>query len=143
MNKIKIIAVGLLLSIFMACNSKCNLNGISASELLMTNAEERNIDYCDILTLASSNDKSAIKQISLLEFENAVGYDHGIVLVKLIEKVGERNYIEGIKGLSAEQLNKVKSYLEVGIEYGDTNREQEFKKRFPQLFAFLTPTTRK
>jgi hypothetical protein len=138
MNRIKIIVVGFLLVTFAACKPKCEVKGISVSELLMTNAEERNIDYCGILSLASSNDKSAIKQISLLEFENAVGYDHGIVLVELIEKIGENNFIVGIKKLTIGERNRVKSYLEVGIEYGETDGEHDLKKRFPKLFDVLT-----
>lgn len=140
MNKIKIILLLLITVIFTACNPKCDVNDITASELLLINAQERNIDYCNLLTSASTNDKAAIKQISLLKFENAVGYDHGIVLVGLIQKIGERNYINAIQGITTEEKSAIISYIEIGIEYGGSKHKQNFKIRYPKLFTFLMST---
>lgn len=138
MNKIKTMLLGFLSVAIFGCNPKCEVKGIYATELLLTVASEKGIDYCDILSLATVNDTSAIKQLSLMNFENAVGYDHGIVLVELVEMIGEKNYINAIKELNPDELNRVESYFDVGLEYGVKDKKTDLNQHSPLLFHFFS-----
>lgn len=122
-----------------SCSERCKINNIEVSELLGSVSHQKNIEYCELLKQALKKNKSAIREISLLEFDNAVGYDHGYVLVELILSVGEETYIEVIKPLNSTQKNLVLSYLEVGIEYGNISNihSKNINEVFPQVYQYL------
>jgi hypothetical protein len=87
-----------------SCNNKCIVDNIEVSELLSTVAKEKSIDYCDLLKTTLIGNKDAIKKLSLLEFNDAVGYDHGAVIVDLIIALGETEYIKSV-GSPKKQYN--------------------------------------
>ena len=138
-NFCKIIAVSFLLLLANSCNNKCIVDNIEVSELLSTVAKEKSIDYCELLKVALTGDKNAIKKLSLLEFDNAVGYDHGEVIVDLITAIGEAKYIKAIETTNVEQKNLINSYVDVGLEYGNNSliKGKDFKTAFPVLYIFL------
>lgn len=135
----KIIVASLLLLFTSSCNNKCFVDDIEVSELLSTVAKEKSIDYCDLLKDALAGNKKAIKNLSLLEFNDATGYDHGVVIVDLITKLGETEYIKVISTINTEQKNLINSYVDVGLEYGSSPllKGKDFKTTFPDLYAFL------
>lgn len=139
LNFCKIICIYILPLFIISCNNKCEVDNIEVSELLGTVAKEKSIDYCELLKVALTGDKNAIKTLSLLEFDNAVGYDHGAVIVSLITAVGETEYIKAISTTNKEQKNLIHSYIDVGLEYGNNPliKEKDFKNTFPKLYIFL------
>lgn len=140
MIKLKLIFSGILLiSTVSSCRLSCDVKDISVSELLLESAVDKGIDYCDVVTKASLNDDDAIKQISVMDFDNAVGYDHGAVLVDLILKIGEQKYIEIITAFTKEDKNRIKGYLRVGLEYGGNPqvKSKSIDEAFPKLYIFL------
>lgn len=102
-NFYKIIFLHMLLLFVNSCSNKCVVGNIEVSEALGTVAKEKSIDYCELLKAALAGDKNAIKKISLLEFDNAIGYDHGAVIVDLIIAIGEREYIKTISTVNSKQ----------------------------------------
>ncbi|MFD2036344.1 hypothetical protein ACFSKL_16185 [Belliella marina] len=123
-----------------SCKNECKNSEIEVSELLEISANERSIDYCGILVKAINGDEKSIKELSLLDFQNAVGYDHGTVIVGLIINVGEMNFIEAIYGINAEQKNMIKAYVDIGLEYGYIRNQittKETETEFPILHEFL------
>lgn len=139
LNFCNIISVCFLLLLVNSCSNKCVVDNIEVSELLGTVAKEKSIDYCELLKVALTGDKNAIKKLSLLEFDNAVGYDHGAVIVDLITAIGETEYIKAISTTNREQKNLIHSYIDVGLEYGNNSliKEKDFKSAFPDLYVFL------
>lgn len=139
LNFCNIISVCFLLLLVNSCSNKCVVDNIEVSELLGTVAKEKSIDYCELLKVALTGDKNAIKKLSLLEFDNAVGYEHGAVIVDLITIIGETEYIKAISTTNKEQKNLIHSYIDVGLEYGNNSliKEKDFKSAFPNLYAFL------
>jgi len=138
LNFCKFISVYFLLLLAISCNNKCIVNNIEVSELLGTVAKEKSIDYCKLLKTALTDDKSAIKKLSLLEFDNAAGYDHGVVIVDLITVVGEAEYMKAISTANKEQKILINSYINVGLEYGNHHLQgKDFKNVFPDLYVFL------
>ncbi|WP_372473447.1 hypothetical protein AB4865_11555 [Capnocytophaga sp. ARDL2] len=122
-----------------SCKTNCEINGIKVDELLYSVSYNKSIYYCELLELALNGDDEAIKEISLLEFYNAVAYEHGIIVVELILHIGENNYIKAIEGLNEKQKHLVEAYVNIGLEYGVNSRinNKEINKQFPKLDLFL------
>jgi hypothetical protein len=94
-----------------------------------------------LLKKATTNDTNSIKQLALLDFSLGVvsSYDHGAVLVDLIELIGEDRFIRSLATISNEQKREIKSYIEVGLEYGNNPKlqAQTFNGAFPKTYDFL------
>ncbi|WP_132065995.1 hypothetical protein [Aquimarina spinulae] len=107
-----------------SCNNCNEIQGIEIPELL-----NRQIDdsYCDTLDKAIKLDKEAIIKISTYKISDAGGYEHGYVLIRLIEKIGEQEYLRAIENLSLEEKKSIESYLWAGLGYG-VNKIYKTKK---------------
>ena len=123
---------------FVGCGGKV-INGIDVSESLLVVSDEQGIDYCKLLSKAVNGDDVSIMQLSILKFYESVGYDHGAVIVDLIEHIGENKFIHSLKMASAEQKEMIKWYIEAGLEYGNNPSLQDnaFEEVFPKIYFFL------
>ena len=131
-----------LYSIFLICFVCCKgrvISGIYVSESLLIVSEGQGIDYCKLLSKAINGDDVSIMQLSILNFYESVGYDHGAVIVDLIEQIGENKFIHSFKIANTEQRNLVKWYIEAGLEYGNdpSLHGKAFKEVFPKVYIFL------
>ena len=92
-----------------------------------------------MLNKAIAKDANSIKQLTLLDFGDAAGYDHGTVIVDLIDLIGEEKFIQSLGAINEKQKNKLNSYLIVGIEYGNNPNLQgkTVKEAFPKIYDFL------
>jgi hypothetical protein len=122
---------------FFNCSRQKVINGIVVSELLLIVSKERHINYCQLLNEATKGNVTSIKQLALLEIYDGVGYDHGGVIVDLIELIGEDKFIQSLAAITNEQKRNVKSYIEAGLEYGNNLQSKTFKKAFPKTYDFL------
>lgn len=131
-----------LMLVYSSCNNKSvKVHGIDVSPLLNKVAKEQNIDYCKLLEKALNGDTKSILQISLLEFYDGCGYDHGAVLVDLIRIIGEESYINSIGTTNETQRHRILSYVEVGLCYTTSNvyySNKTVEDEFPRLYAFLS-----
>lgn len=136
---LNVIIIFFCINLIPSCKDSCNIRGIEVSELLSVSAKEKHINYCALLKTALDNNKEAVKELSLLEFYDAAGYDHGSVLVDLILLIGEEKYIESISTFNPNQKKLVKSYIEVGLLYGENQNlvGKNFENSFPKLDIFL------
>ena len=135
-----IAAIGLILSAN-SCNT-ARENKYNVSKLLIEVSHENDVDYCSLLENAYAGDIDAIKQLSLMEFHEACGYEHGIILKNLIKEIGEDAYILAIKETTEKQRQMILGYLDVGIQYDSpediTITQNDVEEVFPKLFLFLT-----
>lgn len=131
--------LSIVLFMCFACSGHKEINGIEVSDLLLIASKEQNIDYCKLLNKALKGDDSSIRQLVLLKFYDSVGYDHGAVLVELIEVIGEDIFIHSLTTITNDQKKWIKSYIEVGLEYGNNNhlKPQTIKEAFPKIYQFL------
>ncbi len=139
-NSIKITIAILLLFCISCSNDKCtNVAGIEVSELLLMSSTKQDYNYCELLRNAVKADENSIKKLSLLQFYDAVGYDHGSVIVDLILLIGEAKYISAISGISSKVKSMIREYIEVGLEYGENPalKNKKLLTAFPKLYAFL------
>lgn len=114
------------------------IEGINVSELLYFAAENRSYPLCDLVEKSVAKDKEALKALSLLNIYDAASYDHGILLVDMIKKVGSSVYIDALGELSKEEKEKIKMYLDVGVEYGKKySKYNGVEELFPEVAVFL------
>lgn len=99
------------------------------------------ISYCKLLKKAIDGNQKDIKKLILLEFSGAgeAGYDHGNVLVKLIDRLGEETIISSLGSqLTKEEKESIEAYLRVGLEYGSNpHHGQTLDVSFPLLNQYL------
>ncbi len=128
-----IIMIIIICTFTIGCNNCDQVQGIKISELL-----NRQIDdsYRELLDNAVKLDKEAIVKISTYKISDAAGYDHGYVLVRLIEKIGEEEYFKGFENLSLKEKKSVLSYLKAGLENGG-NKIYQYKK-IDEIFPILS-----
>jgi len=136
----KIITLSLLLLIFTSCQNGCNkVKEIEVSSLLINYSKDKNINYCNILSSAiKGNDKSIIKLVKL-EIFDAVGYDHGNVIIDLITYIGEDKFINSLRNkLNDKEKGLLIGYLKVGIEYNDKLTQKKLDLLFPKVYDFIS-----
>jgi len=114
------------------------VNGIYVSGLLLAVSGDKYINYCKLLRKATENDSASIRALTLLKFGDGTAYDHGGVVVDLIEIVGEDKFIQSLATINNMEKNKVSSYLMVGLAYGKTEFQgKTLKEAFPKIYTFL------
>ena len=74
-----------------------------------------------------------------MDISDGASYDHGAVIVDLIEQVGEDIFVQALDSISLKQKEQIKSYIEAGLEYGSHTEwnSQMFEDVFPKTYAFL------
>ncbi len=121
-----------------SCNNCNNIAGIDTSQILPV-AKNKGYDYCKVLKNALNKNHLDIREFSTYEFYDAMGYDHGNNIVKLINFIGEDEYIGAISTLSSEEKELVKSYISVDLQFGyDGNTDvTKIEDIFPLLHLEL------
>ena len=88
--------------------------GIKVSSLLLINANEKDIDYCNLLRSSFKNDKAFRKFISL-QFYDGPSIDHANVVYEIYEYYGDEIFWKKTKKLSKKEKRLVKEYLDYAI----------------------------
>jgi len=136
---VQISSIVCLFLFFQSCSNGCNVSGVNVSELLTVASKHKRIDYCNLLDEALNGNEIAVRELSLLEFNAAAGYDQGAVIVDLILKLGEKKYIKSIFEISNKEKILIESYIDVGVEYSDKPelKNRKLKDVFSKLYVFL------
>lgn len=53
---------------------------------------------------ALNGNSDSIRKIALLDFKDAVGYDHGAVIVDIINIIGEDSFIKSIDSIDEKKM---------------------------------------
>ncbi len=121
-----------LLSLCSCGNQTCE--GFELSYLL----QDRPTDYCELIEGTLRGDPEATKKLSLSPVDGEGSYELGILLVKIISRVGEKQYVSSLSGISHDEKSGIMSRLRAGIEYGRFDVEYiSLEKDFPLVFSFL------
>ena len=114
-------------------------------ELRIATDNHHGISYCKLLKKAINGNQEDIKKLILLDFSGAgaAGYDHGDVLVKLIDRLGEETIISSLGSqLTEEEKGGIEAYIAVGLEYGSNPHQgQPPEEAFPLLYDYLQKET--
>ena len=136
-----------LIGVFLLMSNKIYFSGKDVKgiyvdeELRIATDYHWGINYCKLLDDAISGDDKSIRELSLLNYsgDGEPAYDHGDVLVKLIDRIGEDKFISAFgNDLSARDKKSIRNYLSVGLEYGDNKHGgQTINEVFPLVDKFL------
>ena len=136
-----------LIGLFLLMSDKIYFSGKDVKgiyvkeELRIATDDHWGINYCNLLDNAIDGDNKSIRELSLLDYsgDGEPSYDHGNVLVKLIDCIGEKKFISALgNNLSTKERNSIRDYLLVGLEYGDTKHKgQKINDAFPLVDNFL------
>ena len=140
MNRFKLCFVGLICVLQMySCRDNCPpIEGVEVTGLLYLAAKNNSYDYCNLAYESVNGNEDALRMLCLLRIGDAAGYDHGAVIVDIINKVGTTKFIDALRGINKEEKELVKSYLAAGLEYGGEYSDfSTLEQVFPEIAVFL------
>jgi hypothetical protein len=126
---------------FYSCVYKCtNSHNIKMSEGLLISAQNKEYEYCSDLNHFLNKDTTYIKKFSTYYLDGAYGYEHGEILIKSIQIIGEENFVNSIRNVTDEERELIKGYLDVGIEYGKGVSKQDLTYTYNFLAHSTAPS---
>ncbi len=127
MRVLKTIYLLFILSLLISCDNYVTVDGIQISNHLCEIAEERyGVEYAVLLEKSLANDKNSIREYASLSFDGAYGYEHGEIVVKLINRVGSEKFISAIDNIDEAGRNFLITSIQVGLEYGKTTEYERY-----------------
>ena len=132
--------------LFCSCSGNRTIDGIFVDYGLIYSAEEKyNVDYCDLVKKSINKDTVSVKELVLLNFDAGYSYEHGNILLQIIDKIGEDFFIESLKDISSEQKTNVLAQIKAGVDLRNSINndfgkrvDEEVKANYPKVYAFLT-----
>ena len=110
-------------------------------ELRIATDDYHGISYCKLLNKAIEGDQKDIKKLMLLDFSGAgaASYDHGDVIVKLIDRLGEDTIISSLGNqLTKKEKGSIEAYISAGLEYGSNpHHGQTLESVCPLIYQYL------
>lgn len=144
MNKLAQIILLIVGIIFFNSCIKTEVEGIKIGHNLYdTQGYTYNRELVGLIKQALNKDEKSIIQLMEFSCGGAAGcYDLGYVLVQIVYKIGEEDFITMTNKLTLDQKRNLKGFIDVGLEYGD-NRifdktgSTTIDKVFPKLHIIL------
>lgn len=139
MRNLNLFKLSVTFLLFVSCNYGQNCNKEYVSNYLIDYTLERDYDYCKLLNESLNEDIIAIKKISLLKFYDGMTYEHGAVLLEIIDNVGEKKYLEAIRSLSSDEKVIIKSYLYAGLDFTQNTRfkDKKLKDTLNEIYNYF------
>lgn len=129
MKRIKISILILLIGVFSILifnrffKNSCTYGTIHISPTLYEAAKNRNYNYCELVECSLNSSKICILKISKINnINNAAGYEHGEIMLQLIDSLGEDYYIDVIGNLSDYEKRNLLGYLSIGLQYDSSKK---------------------
>lgn len=138
--KTKIILVVFNISIISCFNEPCCENiTIDIPVNVKEEYDSAPENYCCILKSALKGNKEDVKRISLLDFSDGFTYEHGNVLLEIINVLDEKVYISSLVGISKQDRMKILSYLNAGFNFSRNKKyvNKRIEDVYPELYFFL------
>lgn len=93
-----------------------------------------NNTLCSLIEGTLKGDSQSLEKLINIWDGGASGsYDKGDVIVEILARIGEKEFIKMAVRLDKQNRLKLKSYLLVGIEYGQLSNPKNLEKEFPEL----------
>jgi len=95
--------------------------------------------YCRYVKEATHKDKHALKKLFLMDFQGGYSYDHGTILITILDKTGEEFFIQVLQEEMPKRQMLVRNYLLFGLDHVDNPKYhmKPFYEVFPLLGDFL------
>ena len=126
-----------LISLFSCNTDNCSKNlGFNLDYHLFDDIKVNGNTYCQLVNKALRGNKQAIIDLSKIEVGDGASYQHGAVLIEVIDKISEKEYLNTISSLSNKEKKTIYySFIEAGLEYtsNEKYRKKNIEIAFPKL----------
>lgn len=92
--------------------------------------------YCDLVNKSLSGDATSILHLSKIVLYDGASYEHGAVLIEIIDTISELKYCEIISVLTNDELRILLSTIKAGLDY--TPNKKYSRKNFKDIFPILS-----
>ncbi len=123
--------------------TSCNYNscsesiGIKLDYHLFTKVKINGYNYCELVNKALKGDEKALLYLTRVRVADGATYQHGAVMIELIEHVSEEKFMNIIQEISFEDQSVLYySYLRAGLEY--TNNPKYINKTSKEAFPLFS-----
>ena len=138
-NNAKPLYLILLSLLFVGCINRNvkTICGIKVPVQVLVVSSKHGFNYKETLKSALNGNDCSLKKISTVDFFDAsIAYDHGAILVKIINIIGEDRFLIAINDCDKREKNIIKGYLRAGMEYGKYP-DKTLSELFPKIAVFL------
>lgn len=115
------------------------VDGISINGTLTDQQDyPTNQRMCQLISRALRHDSQALAELAAFDCGGAAGcYDLGDVFIQILGRVGEPEFMRMTAHFSPQQQREVRSFLEVGLEYGSSSVRKELGESIHKQFPLL------
>lgn len=119
-------------------NDNCSKNvGFNLSYHLFKDVRINGKTYCKLVNQSLEGDLTAVRELSSVKVLDGASYEHGAVLIEVIDKISEKNYLEAIKNFSEKEKKYIYySILSAGLEF--TQNPKYEKRDIESVFPILS-----
>ena len=112
---------------------------IYISSVLQVQTHNKSIfsDYASSLKKAIDGTEDDLKSFCLMDFDGEGAYDHGGVLICMIDSIGEMKFLEAMKLMNQKEKDHLKVYLRVGMEYGQKSFSYDDIKNYHKYYPLI------
>lgn len=118
----------------------CNNNSMPISDTLATTLKDKSRykEYVCWCYSALLGDTSALKKIMLIDnLYDGPGYDHGYMLIFIMEQLGDEEFSQGLIKLNESQKNNVREYFNAGLDMLKNQYRDSLEIKYPRTFKTL------
>lgn len=127
----------------------CNLDtcskrlGFSLDYYMFEKVRVGRSTYCELVNQSLDGNETAITNLSKVDVYDGASYQHGAVLIEVIDKISERKYLDLIQTQLPENMRRrTLSYLHAGMDYTENAKYKgkKMEEAFPLLSQFIQVT---
>ena len=94
--------------------------------------------YVKLVNRAMDKDTAALKELLLIDnIGDAAGYEHGDILIQLLENLGDDLYSIVLSTVPTNQKNNLQAYFMVGMDIRKKEYCFRIDKKYPKTFSEL------
>lgn len=140
--KITVVLVALMIGIVSCNNINCSKEiGVQLDHHLFAHINIDDNSYCDIAINAMKGDQQAIASLSKIDVHDGASYQHGAVLIEVIDKISEEKYLQVVNSFDKKEKMLIFYSVWAGLDF--TSNTKYKRKRievvFPELSKNLKP----
>jgi hypothetical protein len=143
MNRIYIIIITI---IFVSCNiDNCSkkLKYTKLNYYLFSNININGDTYCDLVNKSLLGNKKSIVNLSKIAVYDGAVYEHGAVLLEVIDKISETEYVNIIihEQLTKNERRYLLNNLSAGLDYTKNEKWYQFSSindLYPSIYKILS-----
>lgn len=139
MRKILFLFSFTLFTILCSCNKdNCSTKlGFTLSYNLFDEVDVNGDTYCDLVSKSLNSNETAIIELCKLKFNDGASYEHGAVIIEVINKISEKKFITIFNRLDDKEKKYLyNSILCAGLEF--TTDEDYKGTHISKAFPFIT-----